>query len=67
LDDRDIPYGEVDITKPENAEDAAAIKALGFKQAPVVIVSTGDPETELMWSGFHPGNLEKYTHSTKAA
>lgn len=65
LDDRDIPYREVDLTT--SPEDAEAIKALGFTQAPVVIVSTGDPETDLMWSGFRPDNLTKYTHSTKAA
>lgn len=65
LDKRDIPYQEVDITT--SPKDADAIRELGFKKAPVVIVSTGDPETDLMWQDFHPGNLEKYTHSTKAA
>lgn len=67
LDKRDILYREVDVTRPENADDAEAIRSLGFKEAPVVIVSTGDPETDLMWSGFIPDNLTKYTHSTKAA
>jgi glutaredoxin-like protein NrdH len=67
LDKKHIPYREVDITLPENEADAKAIKELGFTQAPVVIVSTGDPETDLMWSGFHPGNLDKYTHSTEEA
>lgn len=63
LDRRGIIYQDIDITKhPEHAE---AIRALGFKQAPVVIVSTGDPEMDLMWSGFDPNNLTKYT--TKAA
>lgn len=65
LDNRGITYQEVDVTT--HPDDAEAIKSLGFKQAPVVIVSTGDPETDLMWSGFDPNNLEKYTHSTKAA
>jgi glutaredoxin-like protein NrdH len=65
LDKRDIPYTLIDIT--ESPEDAEAVKALGFQQAPVVIVSTGDPETDLMWSGFVTANLEKYTHSTKEA
>lgn len=65
MDKRDHLYHEVDITK--SPEDAEAIKALGFKQAPVVVVSNGDPETDLMWSGFDPINLEKYVHSTKAA
>jgi glutaredoxin-like protein NrdH len=67
LDKRDIPYAEVDITKPENEKDAEAVRALGFKEAPVVIVSTGDPETDLMWSGLHVDNLIKYTHSTEKA
>ena len=65
LDDRDIPYTEVKLE--ESPEDAEAIKALGFKQAPVVIVSTGDPETDIMWSGLVVDNLKKYCHSTKEA
>jgi len=64
LDSRGIVYGEVDLTT--SPDDAEAVRALGFKEAPVVIVSTGDPETDLMWSGFHPDNLTKYT-LTKAA
>jgi glutaredoxin-like protein NrdH len=65
LDKRDIPYTEVDIST--SPDDAKAIIALGFKEAPVIIVSTGDPETDIMWSSFHPDNLSKYTHSTKEA
>ena len=65
LDKRNIPYNLVDIT--ESPADAAAIKELGFQQAPVVIVSTGDPETDLMWSGFEINNLNKYIHTTKEA
>jgi len=67
LDKRDIQFQETDVTKPENANDAEAIRALGFKEAPVVIVSTGDPETDLMRSGFIPDNLTKYAHTTKEA
>jgi len=67
LDKRDIQFQETDVTKPENANDAEAIRALGFKEAPVVIVSTGDPETDLMWSGFIPDNLTKYAHTTREA
>ena len=65
LDKRDIPYTEVDIST--SPDDAKAIIALGFKEAPVIIVSTGDPETDIMWSSFHPDNLTQYTHSTTAA
>jgi len=67
LDKKHIPYREVDITLPEHEADAKAIKELGFTQAPVVIVSTGDPETDLMWSGFIPDNLTKYAHTTREA
>jgi glutaredoxin-like protein NrdH len=58
LDRRGISYQEVDVTTSPN--DAEAIRALGFKEAPVVIVSSGDPELDLMWSGFDPNNLTKY-------
>lgn len=51
----------------QSPDDLAAIKELGYNAAPVVIVSTGDPELELHWQGFHPDNLKKYTHSTKEA
>jgi len=58
LDRRGILYREVDVTT--SPDDAEAIRALGFKEAPVVIVSSGDPELDLMWSGFDPNNLTKY-------
>jgi len=58
LDRRGITYQEVDVTT--SPKDAEAIRALGFKEAPVVIVSSGDPELDLMWSGFDPNNLTKY-------
>ena len=58
LDRRGIIYQEVDVTT--SPKDAEAIRALGFKEAPVVIVSSGDPELDLMWSGFDPNNLTKY-------
>jgi len=58
LDKRGIIYQEVDVTT--SPDDAEAIRALGFKEAPVVIVSSGDPELDLMWSGFDPNNLTKY-------
>ena len=65
LDKRGIPYTEVDITT--SPADLEAITALGFQEAPVVIVSTGDPETDIMWSGLVVDNLNKYTHSTEKA
>ena len=64
LDKNGVTYDTVDVS--QNPDDLAAIKELGYKAAPVVIVSTGDPEIELHWQGFHPDNLKKYT-LTKAA
>jgi len=65
LDARSIGYQTVDVS--QSPDDLAAIKSLGYKAAPVVIVSTGDPEIELHWQGFHPDNLKKYTLTEAAA
>lgn len=65
LDNRGVEYRAVDVT--ESPADLAAIKALGYKGVPVVIVSNGDPETDLHWHGFDPGNLTKYAHRADAA
>lgn len=64
LDKRGIEYSTIDVTT--SPADLAAVKALGYEGVPVVIVSNGDPETDLHWHGFHPDNLTKYT-TTKAA
>lgn len=50
LDKKGIPYSVVDVSLPENSEDLAKIKALGYSQVPVVVYG------ESHWSGF---NLEK--------
>lgn len=55
LDEKGIPYIEEDATDPANTE---AIKALGYQQAPVVIVSYGDPKNEEHWSGFRPDLID---------
>jgi glutaredoxin-like protein NrdH len=65
LDKKGVAYAVKDVTL--DPADLAAVKELGYDGVPVTIVSTGDPETELHWYGFHPGNLAKYTHSTKEA
>ena len=65
LDKNDVAYTTINMD--ESPADLEAVKELGFLTAPVVIVSTGDPETDLMWGGFIPDNLKKYTHSTKEA
>ena len=61
----DVIYTEKDVTK--DPMDLAAVKELGYKSAPVLIVSTGDPEVEIHWQGLHMANMEKYIHSTKEA
>jgi glutaredoxin-like protein NrdH len=58
LDQRGLTYTPVDVS--ESPADLAAIKALGYVGVPVVVVSNGDPETDLHWHGFHPDNMTKY-------
>lgn len=65
LDARGVTYTTVDVT--ESPADLEAIKALGYNSVPVVIVSNGDPETDLHWSGLVVANLEKYTLEKEAA
>jgi glutaredoxin-like protein NrdH len=57
-----VEYTEKDVT--QNPMDLAAVKELGYLKAPVVIVSTGDPEIEIHWEGLHMANLEKYCLTT---
>ena len=57
-----VEYTEKDVTL--DPMDLAAVKELGYLKAPVVIVSTGDPETDIHWQGLHMYNLEKYTLTT---
>jgi len=59
LTKNNIPFNTVDLS--ESPDDLAAVKALGYEAAPVVLVSNGDPETELHWYGFNPTNLTRYT------
>jgi glutaredoxin-like protein NrdH len=61
LDKRGIEYRTVDVS--QSPDDLAAIKYLGYQQAPVVIVSSGDPETDLHWSGFDPISLGRYVEA----
>lgn len=59
LDSRGITYTAIDLS--ESPADAAAVKELGYTEAPVVIVSNGDPETDIHWTGFNPDFLARYT------
>ena len=49
-----LKFTEDDITTGENLE---AVKALGYLEAPVVMVVEGGKETH--WSGFRPDYLAK--------
>nr|DAS92268.1 MAG TPA: glutaredoxin-like protein [Caudoviricetes sp.] len=51
-----LPYKSVDVT--QDADALAFIRALGYQQAPVVIVS--DKNAMVHWSGFRPDLLKKY-------
>lgn len=53
LDALEVPYTLEDITDPGNL---AAVKELGFLQAPVVTV--GDSADD-MWSGFQPDRIKE--------
>lgn len=44
----------------QSPEDAAAVAALGYQRAPVVIISNGDPETDIHFGGFNIDFLNKY-------
>lgn len=65
LDNRSVDYQTVDVTT--SPDDLAAIKSLGYEGVPVVIVSSGDAETDLHWHGFHPDNLAKYAYTKDQA
>lgn len=60
-----MDYQTVDVS--QSPDDLAAIKALGYVAAPVVIVSSGDAETDIHWQGLHVDNLRKYTLEEQAA
>lgn len=52
----DLPHESVDMT--EDADALAFIRALGYQQAPVVVVREGAQIKE-HWSGFRPDLLKK--------
>lgn len=49
-------HDSIDVT--EDAEALAFIRALGYQQAPVVVVREGE-EVKKHWSGFRPDLLKK--------
>lgn len=52
----ELPHESVDVT--EDAGALAFIRALGYQQAPVVVVREGE-EVKKHWSGFRPDLLKK--------
>lgn len=66
LDDRDIKYHPVDLS--QSPDDLAAIQALGYASAPVVIINDdGNNLNEKHWYGFRPDLLEEFATNKKAA
>lgn len=55
-----LPHDSIDVT--EDAEALAFIRALGYQQAPVVVVREGE-EVKKHWSGFRPDLLKKEAHN----
>ena len=54
-----LPFNSIDVT--EDAAALAFIRALGYQQAPVVVVREGkDEKMKEHWSGFRPDLLKKY-------
>ena len=64
-DRKGVTYQEVNIEESEQTR--AAIKELGYDGVPVIVVSNGDPETDLHWQGLVLANMEKYTLDQVAA
>ena len=53
MDQVGVKYRSVDLSLPENAGDAGAVKALGYLAAPVVVA--GDDH----WGGFRPDKINE--------
>ena len=63
-DRKGVAYQEVNVEA--SPADREAIKALGYDGVPVVVVSNGDPETDIHWQGLVLSSLEKYTLNEKS-
>ena len=57
LDKKGVHYTTVDIADPANINDYEAVRALGYKAAPVVAIGT---DYEAHWSGFRPDLLAEH-------
>ncbi|WP_264669392.1 glutaredoxin family protein [Arthrobacter sp. VKM Ac-2550] len=66
LDRNHADYNTVDLSK--SPQDLAAVKALGYEAAPVVIVNdNGDTHDEKHWFGFRPDLLSEFCKPAQAA
>ena len=57
LDKKGVHYTTVDLADPANWGDLEAIRALGYKAAPVVAIGT---DYEVHWYGFRPDLLTEH-------
>ena len=57
LNRKGVHYTTVDLADPANINDYEAIRALGYKAAPVVAIGT---DYEIHWSGFRPDLLAEH-------
>ena len=63
LDARGVTYSTIDLSQDKAAH--AAVKALGYSAAPVVIVNVDGYEDH--WSGFRPDKLSEHITAEVAA
>lgn len=56
LDRHGLDYEVIDVTA--DAAALAAVRALGYLRAPVVIVRDADGTVEAHWSGFDPDRID---------
>ena len=57
LNRKGVHYTTVDLADPANINDYEAIRALGYKAAPVVAIGNN---YEAHWSGFRPDLLAEH-------
>ena len=57
LDKKGVHYTTVDLTDRANINDYAAVRALGYKAAPVVAIGNN---YEIHWRGFRPDLLAEH-------
>lgn len=57
LNRKGVHYTTVDLSDPANINDYEAIRALGYKAAPIVAIGNN---YEIHWSGFRPDLLAEH-------